>query len=278
MLVSIIIPTYNRKKLLEEAIASVLSQNFRDFELIIVDDGSTLDYQIKRLSNDKRIKYYCCPHRGVSSARNFGVKVAKGKYIAFLDSDDLWNKKKLKKQFTFLKRNPELKACYTNETWIRSGEHLNPLKKHEKHHGWIFEKCLPLCIISCSSILIEKELFNNLGGFDDSLPVCEDYDLWLRLSLKHPIAYLDDKLITKRGGHPDQLSKKYWGMDRFRIKALEKLLSFKLTNEQRNLVLEELKKKCEILKNGSWKRKRFLQGLVYANKRLRYSLMSSFVK
>jgi GT2 family glycosyltransferase len=190
-----------------------------------------------------------------------------------LDSDDIWAKKKLEKQLKFLRKNPEFKVCYTNETWIRSGEHLNPLNKHQKHHGWIFDKCLPLCIISCSSILLEKDIFTDTGGFDENLPVCEDYDLWLRLSLKNPIAYLDDKLITKRGGHPDQLSKKYWGMDRFRIKALEKLLSLDLTNEQRKLVTEELLKKYEILKNGSWKRKRLLQGLFYTGKQLRYSLI-----
>ncbi|MBU0671614.1 MAG: glycosyltransferase, partial [Candidatus Margulisbacteria bacterium] len=193
MLVSVIIPTYNRPELLKEAIDSVRAQTFQDFELIVVEDHE--------------------PCQGPAAIRNSGVSKAKGRYIAFLDSDDLWDKKKLEKQLRFLKiineeprrsvSGSEFKLCYTNEKWVRNGEHLNQLKKHQKYHGWIFDKCLPLCIISCSSILMEREVFAELGGFDESLPVCEDYDLWLRLSLRYPIAYLDEKLIIKRGGHPD---------------------------------------------------------------------------
>ncbi|MEA3492943.1 MAG: glycosyltransferase [Candidatus Margulisiibacteriota bacterium] len=242
MLVSVIIPTHNRPKFTREAIASVKAQTYRDFELIIIDDVMG---------------------RGAAWARNRGAEKANGKYLAFLDSDDLWDKKKLKRQIEYLKKNRRFKACYTDEKWIRNGKHLNQMKKHRKFHGWIFDECLPLCIISASSILMTKELFNSLGGFDESLPVCEDYDLWLRLSLIHPIAFLDEKLITKRGGHPDQLSKKYWGMDRFRIKALGKLSAEKLNNDQRRLVLGELQKKYQILLSGFWKRKRYLQWLLY---------------
>lgn len=242
MHVSVIIPTYNRKKFLKEAIDSVRSQTFKDFEIIVIEDKE---------------------QEGPATARNQGVLKAKGKYIAFLDSDDLWNKRKLEKQLKYLQRNPEFKICYTNEEWIRNGEHLNQLKKHQKYHGWIFDKCLPLCIISCSSILMERSVFDELGGFDETLPVCEDYDLWLRMALRYPIAYLDEKLIVKRGGHPDQLSRKYWGMDRFRIRALEKLLKMKLNNEQRELVLQELTNKYNVLLSGSWKRKKYLRWLRY---------------
>ncbi len=242
MLVSVIIPTHNRPKFTQEAIASVKAQTYRDYELIVIDDVMG---------------------RGPAWARNRGAAKAKGKYLAFLDSDDLWKKTKLEKQLKYLKENRKFKACYTNEIWIRNGKHLNQLKKHQKFHGNIFDKCLPLCIISASSILMTRELFDSLGGFDESLPVCEDYDLWLRLSLVHPVAFLDEKLITKRGGHSDQLSKKYWGMDRFRIKALEKLFAEKLSREQRRLVLDELSKKYQILLNGFWKRKRYWQWLLY---------------
>jgi GT2 family glycosyltransferase len=137
------------------------------------------------------------------------------------------------------------------------------MKKHQKYGGWIFEKCLPLCIISASSILMEREVFDALGGFDESLPVCEDYDLWLRMALKYPIGYLDEKLIIKRGGHPDQLSRKYWGMDRFRVRAISKLLRFNLTAEQRKLASEELRKKYQVLLSGSWKRRKYLRWLYY---------------
>ncbi len=261
MLVSVIIPTYNRNKFLQEALHSVLSQSFYDFEIIVVDDGSDSDQRPK--TKDRRLKYFYRPHRGPAAARNFGVSVSSGKYIAFLDSDDIWAKKKLEKQLSFLKKNRKFKICYTNEKWIRNGKHLNQMKKHRKFHGDIFDKCLPLCIISASSILMTRKLFDRLGGFDESLPVCEDYDLWLRMSLKYPVAYLDEKLIIKRGGHPDQLSRKFWGMDRFRIRALEKLLASGIDADKKKLVMKELDRKYRILLSGSWKRRRYLRWLYY---------------
>jgi len=242
MRVSVIIPTHNRPKFTEEAIASVRAQTYRDFEIIDIEDAKG---------------------RGPAWARNQGVTKARGKYIAFLDSDDLWDKKKLQKQIEFLHNNPGFKICYTNEKWVRGGEHLNQMKKHQKYHGWIFEKCLSLCIISASSILMEREVFYGLGGFDESLPVCEDYDLWLRMALKYPIAFLDERLIVKRGGHSDQLSKAYWGMDRFRIRALQKLLHMNISHEQEKLVMDELKKKYEVLIAGSWKRGKYFRWLRY---------------
>ena len=242
MLVSVIIPTYNRQEFLKEAIDSVRAQTFQDLEMIVIEDKE---------------------QKGPAWARNKGVSKAKGKYIAFLDSDDLWIKRKLRRQLEYLQQNPKHKICYTNETWIRNGQHLNQMKKHQKYHGWIFDKCLPLCIISCSSILMEKEVFEKLGGFDDALPVCEDYDLWLRMSLQYPIAYLNEKLIIKRGGHPDQLSHKYWGMDRFRIRALEKLLKNNIDPLKKELVLAELKRKYKIFLAGTWKRKKYFRWLYY---------------
>lgn len=262
MPVSVIIPTYNRKKFLKEAVRSVLSQSFKELEIIVVDDGSSHKSEwVEAL--DPRIHYIYCAQRGVAAARNFGVSVSSGEYIAFLDSDDLWDKKKLQKQVKFLQGNPEYKICYTNEKWVRDGENLNQMKKHQKHHGWIFEECLPLCIVSASSIIMERQIFYDLGGFDEALPVCEDYDLWLRMSLSYPIAFLDEKLIIKRGGHSDQLSRKYWGMDRFRVRTLEKLLGMRIGPEQERLVMDELKKKCEVLIAGSWKRRKYFRWLRY---------------
>jgi len=234
--VSVIIPTFKRPEFTQEAIESVRTQTFQDFELIVVEDNG----------------------RGVSATRNRGAAQAQGKYLAFLDSDDLWDKRKLEKQIKYLADHTEFKICYTNEKWIRNGQHLNQMNKHQKYHGWIFERCLPLCIISASSIIMERGVFEDLGGFDEKLPVCEDYDLWLRMSLKYPIAFLDENLIIKRGGHADQLSKKYWGMDRFRIKALEKLLKQKLGPAQKELGAAELQKKYRIFLNGLLRRKRLL--------------------
>jgi glycosyltransferase involved in cell wall biosynthesis len=260
--VSVIIPTYNRLPMLKEAVESVLAQDFEDFELIVVDDGSTdgTADEITRFGGRVKLLQHK-ENRGVSAARNSGILHAKGKYIGFLDSDDLWVKGKLKTQVNFLDENPQYPLCYTDEIWIRRGKRVNPMHKHAKFSGWILEKCLPLCIISPSSALMRKTLFPKVGLFDEALPVCEDYDLWLRVSVRFPIFFINKKLIVKRGGHPDQLSNRSWGNDRFRVVALEKLLSDpSLGPEEREWVMKEMKKKCEILSQGFMKRGNELEG------------------
>jgi glycosyltransferase involved in cell wall biosynthesis len=263
--VSVIIPTYNRLPMLKEAVDSVLAQNFEDFELIVVDDGSTdgtADEIVKYGGRVKLLQHK--ENRGVSASRNTGITHAKGKYIAFLDSDDLWVKGKLKIQTTFLDENPHYPLCYTDEIWIRKGKRVNPMLKHAKYSGWIFEKCLPLCTISPSSAMMRKTLFSRVGLFDEALPVCEDYDLWLRISARFPIFFIDKKLIVKRGGHADQLSNRSWGNDRYRVMALEKLLSEPYVRpEERELILREMEKKCQILSQGFLKRGNEVEGRRY---------------
>jgi len=263
--VSVIIPTYNRLSMLQEAVDSVLAQNFEDVELIVVDDGSTDGTGEAIGGYGGRVKLLrLSENRGVSVARNRGIAQAKGKYLAFLDSDDLWVKGKLKIQVEFLDSNPQYPLCYTDEIWIRRGKRVNPKLKHAKYSGWIFEKCLPLCTISPSSACMRKTLFAKVGLFDEALPVCEDYDLWLRITARFPVFLIPRKLIIKRGGHSDQLSQRSWGNDRFRIIALEKLLSEPaIGTEERALVLEEMKKKCRILSQGFFKRGDALEGRRY---------------
>ncbi len=254
--VSVIIPTYNRLPMLKEAVDSVLAQDFEDLELIVVDDGSTdgTADEISRYGGRVKLLRHA-ESRGVSAARNKGILHSKGKYVAFLDSDDLWVKGKLKLQAAFLDENPHYPLCYTDEIWIRRGKRVNPRLKHAKYSGWIFEKCLPLCTISPSSAVMRRTLFSKIGIFDEALPVCEDYDFWLRVSARFPIFFINRKLIVKRGGHPDQLSQRSWGNDRYRVIALEKLLSEpSLGPEERDKVLEEMKRKCEILSKGFLKR------------------------
>ena len=263
-----VIPTYNRIVQVQQAINSVLAQTYQDIEVVVVDDGSFPHQRLQKAQLvNPLIKYFYRPHRGVAAARNFGAAVANGQYLAFLDSDDLWDKRKLEKQLAFLRGNPDIKVCHTDETWIRNGEHLNQLKKHAKSGGWIFEQCLPLCLISPSSIVMEKNVFTTLGGFDERFPVCEDYDLWLRLTLHYQVGYLDEKLVTKRGGQDDQLSRKYWGMDRFRIRALEKVLRAGLDELRAPLVREEIRRKYDVLIGGSWKRGKMISWLYYIYKK-----------
>jgi glycosyltransferase involved in cell wall biosynthesis len=184
--VSVIIPTYNRLPMLKEAVDSVLAQGFEDIELMVVDDGSTdgTAEELKRYGG--RVKLLQHPvNKGVSAARNKGILHARGKYIAFLDSDDLWVKGKLKIQVAFLDDNPHYPLCYTDEIWIRKGKRVNPMVKHAKYSGWIFEKCLPLCIISPSSAMMRKTFFSRVGLFDEALPVCEDYDFLYQSQTHH---------------------------------------------------------------------------------------------
>ena len=275
--VSVIIPTYNRTFYLAETLNSVLLQTYKDIELIVVDDGSSDNTEETIKNTSQEIRYFYQENQGVSAARNKGVLNSQGDFISFLDSDDLWEKRKLEKQMDFFRMNKEAKICYTDEIWIRKGRRANQMKKHIKYSGDIFERSLPLCIISASSVMIKREVFNKIGLFDESLQVCEDYDLWLRISKEFPVCFLDEKLIIKRGGHHDQLSKKYWGMDRFRISALEKLLSNGgLTPKQRDAVLRELERKCRIFADGCFKRGKIEEGKRYAGIPLEYVLNPKF--
>ena len=273
--VSVIIPTFNRGYCLAESVNSVLRQSFTDFELIVVDDGSTdntpdvvrqfPEVQLIRLRENK----------GVSFARNQGLTEARGEWVAFLDSDDLWEKEKLATQMKWIEHNPERYAVYTDEIWIRNGVRVNPMNKHRKYSGDIFRHCLPLCIVSPSSVLLHAELLNEVGRFDESMPVCEDYDLWLRIAKQHLFHFVEEKLIVKRGGHEDQLSRKYWGMDRWRVHALEKLLQENgMNEEQRGWVLEMLIEKCEVLINGYSKRGKAQDEKRYRDLMARYSLVN----
>jgi glycosyltransferase involved in cell wall biosynthesis len=272
--VSVIIPTYNRAAFVVEAIESVLAQSCQEFELIVVDDGSQDDTRdiLGRFSG--RIRYQFQENHGISHARNTGLELAQAPYIAFLDSDDLWVRDKLTRQIEYMENHPDRLLCHTNEIWIRNGVRVNPKKIHGKHSGWIFEYCIPLCIISLSSALMRRDLFDRIGIFDESLPVCEDYDLWLRASLVAAVGFLPRPLIIKRGGHSDQLSRAHWGMDRFRITALEKILKDPaLRDEQRDLVIHDIIRRCRILAQGSRKREKLEEWETYHRKLQHYESM-----
>ena len=253
--VSVVVPTYNRAYRLGETLRSVLNQTYQDFETIVVDDGSTDDTS-KVMQSFPEVQYvFLKENHGVSKARNEGLTRAKGRYICFLDSDDLWDEKKLQTQVEWMEKNVDYQVCYTDEIWVRKGVRVNPMKRHQKYSGDIFRHCLSLCIVSPSSAMLRAELFDQIGNFDESLPACEDYDLWLRIAIKYAFHFIEKPLIIKQGGHADQLSCKYWGMDRFRVAALEKLLGRNLLEGERlQLTRSVLVEKCSVLIQGFVKR------------------------
>ncbi len=262
-LVSIIIPTYNRGWILKEAIDSVLSQKFQDFELIVVDDGSTDNTGDILREYQKDIIVIRQKNSGVSAARNKGIYRASGSLVAFLDSDDLWLPEKLSVQVAFFNANPDAVICQTEEIWIRNGVRVNPKKRHKKPSGMIFEQSLILCLVSPSAVMIRRSLFDIVGLFDESLPACEDYDLWLRISYKYPVYLIDTPLIIKRGGHEDQLSRNP-GLDCYRILSLKKMIeSSLLSTEQNKAAVKILKEKCLIYAGGCLKRGREEEALYY---------------
>ena len=262
-IVSVIIPVFNRSTLVIEAIDSVLEQTFNNFELIIVDDGSTDDVKIVLNQYGNRLIYIKQDNKGVSAARNKGISMAKGDFLAFLDSDDLWLPEKLSRQVEFFSENPNAMICQTEEVWIRDGGRVNPKKRHRKPSGMIFEPSLSLCLVSPSAVMMRKELFEEVGVFDESLPACEDYDLWLRISHKHYVYLIDEFLIVKRGGHADQLSKSPV-LDKYRIQSLIKLIdSNVLSSGQLKAATDKLKEKCNIFSNGCEKRGRKDEAIHY---------------
>jgi glycosyltransferase involved in cell wall biosynthesis len=261
--VSVIIPTFNRWPFVGAAIESVLAQSYGDFELIVVDDGSTDDMAMQLTRFGSRLRLLNQSNRGVSAARNLAVRHARGSYLAFLDSDDLWLPSKLAIQVAFMEQNPSVQICQTKEIWIRNGVRVNAKAKHRKPSGDIFIASLELCLVSPSAVMLTRALFEQLGGFDESLPVCEDYDLWLRIALDHSVALIDDALVIKRGGHADQLSRSLWGMDRYRVLALQKLLRSGLDGRRRVAAIEVLRRKVEVLAAGARKRGKICDARAY---------------
>jgi glycosyltransferase involved in cell wall biosynthesis len=260
-MVSVIITTFNRRSFLKRAVLSVLNQDYREKEIIVVDDGSE-DHSFEEIRG-LPIRYEWQANKGVSGARNKGIALSGGEYIAFLDVDDLWIKGKLTRQIKVMEEEG-FAVCYTDEVWIRNGKRQNQKERHRKYTGHIFERCLPLCIISPSSVVVRSEVFSDVGPFDESLPVCEDYDMWLRITARYPVRFLDEPLIIKHGGHEDQLSRKYQAMDRFRIQSLTKVIgSGKLDGPMRMAALEELRNKCRIYAQGARKRDRIEEAEQY---------------
>jgi glycosyltransferase involved in cell wall biosynthesis len=267
MRISVVVPAYNRAHSLSRALDSILDQSLPAAEVILVDDGSSDGTEDLIRKGYPQVRYLRQPNGGVSRARNLGISAARSDWIAFLDSDDAWLPDKLAAQHATLQGRAGIRLCHTEEIWFRHGRRVNPMAKHAKSGGHIFRACLPRCVISPSATLLHRSLFDELGTFDEDLPACEDYDLWLRICATEPVTFVPTPQIRKYGGHADQLSRRHWGMDRFRIRALEKIItSDRLTEGDRAAACEVLVQKAGILAAGARKRGNFERAQHYQSK------------
>ncbi len=247
MKITAIIPTFNRADFLPKAIESISNQNYKIDEVIIVDDGSN-DNTREILKNYKDLKIISTKNSGVSYARNRGIKMAKNSWIAFLDSDDTWMKVKIKKQIDFHTKNPDILFSHTGERWVRGGKEIKYPKSLKKPHGDCFLQNTSTCKIAASSVLMNKSIFEDIGYFDESMRVCEDYDMWLRVSYRYKIGLIPEQLITKYAGH-SQLSSTIFAIDRYHIYSLLNFLDTDFKDE----IKKEIEKKCNILEKGAFK-------------------------
>ncbi len=253
--VSVVIPVYSREHTIKRAIDSVLAQSYPADEVIVVDDDSTDRTLTMLRSYGKRISVLSLSkNAGPSRARNEGVKYSRNKWIAFLDSDDEWENDKLEKQAQYLRKFPFFEIMQSDEKWIRNGVRVNQCKHHKKPAGWIFDQSLERCMISPSSVLVKRSMLERYGKFDEDLPVCEDYDLWLKITRNHPVGFDQSMSVIKYGGHEDQLSRKYPAMDGFRVRSLYRLLRNEHLKEFRKKIVTVLEKKLKILIKGYEKR------------------------
>jgi glycosyltransferase involved in cell wall biosynthesis len=258
--VSVIIPTFNRSHTVKDAVESVLAQTYSNFELIVIDDGSsdnTKDVLADYISNNQ-IRYLYQDNQGVSKARNVAVANSDGEWLSFLDSDDRWLPNKLEKQIELLKAQPDKKLVHGEEIWIRRGKRVNPRLKHQKSGGDIFSRSLELCLISPSAVMLSRELFDEMGGFREDFVVCEDYDLWLKITSLNEVAFVREPIIEKFGGHEDQLSAKYFAMDYWRVKSIAWILeNRKLSEHKRLRAIKVLQQKTDVLIAGYLKHENF---------------------
>lgn len=224
-LVSIVLPAFNRAGYLRSAIESVLAQSLTSWEMIIADDGSGPEAaEYLRELVDPRIRVLWLAHSGNPSvARNAALRDARGTYVAFLDSDDLWEPGKLETQTAALRARGECRWSFTNVDWIdAAGGLMHPRERFVPHEGRIVEAVLTIAAyIALPTVLVERQLLDEVGVFDEELRFGEDYDLWLRLATRSDVVALTDKLTRVRL-HADNHSHDRRGFYRDWLRLYEK--------------------------------------------------------
>lgn len=193
-LISVVIPTYNRERMIARAVRSVLEQTYYNVEVHLVDDGSSDNTRgvLEEFACEPRFNYHFQENRGQSAARNVGISKSQGKYIAFLDSDNYWLPHKLLEQINFLKINPNYDVLYSNGRVIDASGTVLPVRASRRFSGNIIDQLLLNNFVSNNTVLVDRRCFETMGGFDEELRHSEDYDLWLRFAtcfrfLYHPV-------------------------------------------------------------------------------------------
>lgn len=270
-LVSVVIPSFNRANVVSRAIRSVLSQTYQNIEIIVVDDGSE-DETACALSKFPEITVVTQDNRGVSAARNAGIATSNGELVAFLDSDDEWLPDKIQKQVTLYSSEQPFFICHTNEIWMRNGKPVAQKDIHVKQGGYFFERAVERCLISPSAVIISRALLDEVGWFDEQLQAAEDYDLWLRITASFRVDFVDEALVIKQAGEPNQLSVTVPAIDGYRVVALEKILGKKsLRRNYRIAARQTLIRKAGILSKGCLKRGNLDKARVYSELATKYS-------
>ena len=271
-LVSVVIPTHNRANVLMRAIRSVFSQTYPNIEIIVVDDGSEDGTAtiLRGLSGTRTVRQ---SNKGVSAARNAGIAKSRGKLVAFLDSDDEWRPEKIQKQVSLYHTEKPEFICHCNELWMRDNKVVNQKGIHTKQGGFFFMRALERCLISPSAVIISRVLLDRVGWFDEALEAAEDYDLWLRITAFYEVDFVDEQLVIKHGGEQNQLSVTTKAIDRFRVKALEKILENPLLpDEYKNAARQTLIRKAAILSKGFLKRGKLAEAKLYDELATKYSI------
>lgn len=251
--VSVIIPVYNRDYSLRDAVESVLIQTYKPSEIIIIDDGSFFQAKdiLKNYKNNIKIIRHE-KNKGVSASRNTGILASSSKYIAFLDSDDIFLPEKLELQINFMKEN-NYQISHTNEFWYKKDRFINQNKKSKRYGGKILDKILDKCRVSPSSLIVERKVFEKSGLFDETLDVCEDYEISLRFALHYEIGYLDKNLIIKRAIEENSLSAAINHIEHIRYNILKnfyKKYEDRFNREEKEALLCELQRKNSIIKEN----------------------------
>ncbi len=207
--VSVIMAAYNYGRFLGAAVKSVLAQTFADFELIVVNDGSTDDTArvILPYLADPRVRYYRTCHLGQPAAKNTGLRFARAPLIAFLDADDLWLPHKLQRQVALHRADPGLGVIYTRRLLIDAEGRDVPYEQPVLYRGEVVAAMFRSNFVCFSSALVRRAVLEDVGPFDESLALAIDYDLWLRAALAYRFDYVDEPLVKYRTGH-DNLSRR----------------------------------------------------------------------